>query len=52
MRKLTVWAKCVHISAKPNGAYSNQQALEWFSVAKDFGPVLAVLAEEEGTDAV
>jgi len=52
MRQLTVWAKCLHISAKPDGTYSNQQTVEGFAVGKDFGPILAVLAEEEGIDAV
>jgi len=52
MRQLTLWAKCVHISAKPDGTYSNQQAGEGFALERDFGPILAVLAEEEGIDAV
>ena len=47
-----MWAKCVHIGVKPDGKYSNQQAVEGFAVGKDFGAVLAVLLEEEGIGAV
>jgi len=42
-----VWAKCVHIGVKPDGKYSNQQAVEGFAVGKDFGPILAVLLKKK-----
>jgi hypothetical protein len=42
-----VCAKYIHISDKPDGTYSNQQAVEGFALETKFGPVLPVLAVEK-----